>query len=109
MNYHIIRPSHWIAFTQRLKLLGTNSAAARSSKVISHEALQQLTSDIRVVLTRGMKTSLCQKFHAVMAFGALPSATCSDLWLPLDIVLEDLMDGYQVNATSAIEIVTGKH
>ncbi|KAK4755757.1 hypothetical protein SAY87_009514 [Trapa incisa] len=106
-------PSHWVAFTQRLKLLGTNSATIRSSKVISHKALQQLTSDTqidfihRIDLTQGMKTNLCRKFHAVMAIGSLPSATCSDLWLPLDIVLEDLMDGYQVIATSSIEIVTG--
>ncbi|KAH0943117.1 hypothetical protein HID58_002754 [Brassica napus] len=28
-------------------------------------------------------------------------------WLPLDLVFEDAMDGYQVNPTSAIEIITG--
>lgn len=108
MNYHFLSPTHWIAFTRRLKLLGTNSAAVRSSKVISHEALQHLTSDTRIVLTREMKTSSRQKFHAAMAFGVLSSASSSDLWLPLDIVLEDSMDGYQVNVTSAIEIITGK-
>ncbi|CAI9778891.1 unnamed protein product [Fraxinus pennsylvanica] len=32
----------------------------------------------------------------------------SALWLPLDLLLEDAMDGYQVNATSAIEIVAGE-
>lgn len=35
-------------------------------------------------------------------------ASRSAPWLPLDLVLEDVMDGYQVNATSAIEILTGK-
>ena len=31
----------------------------------------------------------------------------SDLWLPLDVVLEDVIDGSQVTATSAVEIITG--
>lgn len=31
----------------------------------------------------------------------------SALWLPLDMLLEDAMDGSQVNATSAVEIITG--
>ncbi|OWM74192.1 hypothetical protein CDL15_Pgr008505 [Punica granatum] len=100
-------PTQWAAFTQRLKVLGTNSAALRNSKIVSHDAFQQLTSDARIVLSREMKTSSHQKFHAVMAFGALSSANFSDVWLPLDIVLEDSMDAYQVNAASAIEIITG--
>lgn len=50
-----------------------------------------------------------------MAFGSLSSsaglcqgASRSALWLPLDLLLEDAMDGYQVNATCGIEIITGK-
>ena len=44
-----------------------------------------------------------------MAFGSLaPSASRSALWLPLDLVLEDAMDGYQVEPTSLIERITGK-
>lgn len=50
-----------------------------------------------------------------MAFGSLSSSAglCqgvsrSALWLPLDLLLEDAMDGYQVNATCGIEIITGK-
>ncbi|KAE8734115.1 Mediator of RNA polymerase II transcription subunit 33B [Hibiscus syriacus] len=49
-----------------------------------------------------------------MAFESLASsaglchgASRSDLWLPLDLVLEDAMDGYLVNTTSAVEIITG--
>ena len=56
-----------------------------------------------------------QKFHEVMASGSLASsaglchgASRSALWLPLDLVLEDFLDGSQVNATSAVEIITGK-
>ena len=55
------------------------------------------------------------KFHEVMASGSLASsaglchgASRSALWIPLDLVLEDLMDGSQVSATSAVEIITGK-
>lgn len=34
-------------------------------------------------------------------------ASHSALWIPFDLVLEDAMDGYQVSATSAIEIIGG--
>ncbi|XP_007034585.2 PREDICTED: mediator of RNA polymerase II transcription subunit 33A [Theobroma cacao] len=107
-------PAHWVGFIQSLRLLGANSAALKNSKALTFEALLELTSDSRVVLSRECKTSSLQKFHAVMAFGSLSSAAglChgasrSDLWLPLDLVLEDAMDGYLVNTTSAIEIITG--
>eukprot|EP00258_Populus_trichocarpa_P046287 XP_024462306.1 mediator of RNA polymerase II transcription subunit 33A isoform X1 [Populus trichocarpa] len=109
-------PTHWIRFFQRLQLLGTNSSALRNSKILTAEDLLQLTtgSGSNIVLSRESKTSSLQKFHSVMAFGSLVSssglcqgASHSALWLPLDLALEDAMDGYQVNATSAIEIITG--
>ncbi|KAL9363916.1 hypothetical protein Peur_041789 [Populus x canadensis] len=109
-------PTHWIRFIQRLQLLGTNSSALRNSKILTAEDLLQLTtgSGSNMILSRESKTSSLQKFHSVMAFGSLVSssglcqgASHSALWLPLDLALEDAMDGYQVNATSAIEIITG--
>ncbi|XP_011010288.1 PREDICTED: mediator of RNA polymerase II transcription subunit 33A [Populus euphratica] len=109
-------PTHWIRFIQRLQLLGTNSSALRNSKILTAEDLLQLTTDSgsSIVSSRESKTSSLQKFHSVMAFGSLVSssglcqgASHSALWLPLDLALEDAMDGYQVNATSAIEIITG--
>ena len=67
------------------------------------------------MFSRESKTSSLQNLHSVMAFGSLVSshglcqgASRSALWLPLDLALEDVMDGYQVNATSAIEIITGR-
>ncbi|XP_039002043.1 mediator of RNA polymerase II transcription subunit 33A-like isoform X2 [Hibiscus syriacus] len=106
--------SHWVNFIQSLPLLGANSAALKTSKVLTSEDLLELTSDSRIVLSRKCKTSSVQKFHAVMAFGSLSysaglchGASRSDLWLPLDLVLEDAMDGYLVNTTSAVEIITG--
>ena len=108
------RPTHWAVFLQRIHLLAANSSALKNSKVITSEALLQLTSDTRVVLSRKCKTSSLQKFHAVMAFGSLASAglchgaSGSALWLPLDLVFEDAVDGSLVSVTSAIETITGK-
>ncbi|KAG6732058.1 hypothetical protein I3842_01G157900 [Carya illinoinensis] len=106
--------THWVDFIQRLRLLEANSSALRNSKALTPEALNQLTSDTRIVLSRECKTTSLQKFHGVMAFGSLSTsaglcqgASRSALWLPLDLLLEDAMDGYLVNATSAIEIITG--
>ncbi|CAN0856442.1 Mediator of RNA polymerase II transcription subunit 33A [Linum grandiflorum] len=106
-------PKHWPRFIERLQLLGANSSAIRSSKVLTSEDLLRLASDKCTVLTQEPKKKLLQKFHAVTSFES-PSVSSavlcdggsiSSLWLPLDLALEDAMDGYQVNATSAIEIV----
>ncbi|XP_015939682.1 mediator of RNA polymerase II transcription subunit 33A [Arachis duranensis] len=107
-------PAHWFSFVQRLQLLAANSSALRNSETLSPEALLQLTSDKYMVLTRECKTSSQQKFHAVMGFEYLSSsaslchgASHSAIWIPLDLVLEDAMDGYQVSTTSGIEIISG--
>ncbi|MCD9643169.1 hypothetical protein HAX54_030388 [Datura stramonium] len=107
-------PTHWESFTKNLRLLVSKSSALRNSKNISPEDLVQLTSDNRVVLSRKCKTSSHKRFHAVMATGSLISsadqchgASPSVLWLPIDLFLEDIMDGSQVAATSAAETLTG--
>lgn len=112
---HFVRPTHWVHFIQRLRLLETNSSALRNSNALTPEALHQLTSDAPTVMSQEYKTTSLQKFHAVMAFGSLSSsagpcqgASHSALWLPLDLLLEDVMDGCLVNATSAIEIISGE-
>ncbi|KAJ7980133.1 Mediator of RNA polymerase II transcription subunit 33A [Quillaja saponaria] len=106
--------TQWLTFIQRLRLLGTNSSALRNSKTMTPELLLQLASGTHMVLSQECKTSSLQKFNIVMAFGSLDGSVSlghgtshSSLWLPLDLVMEDAMDGYQVNATSAIEIITG--
>ncbi|XP_034692228.1 mediator of RNA polymerase II transcription subunit 33A-like isoform X3 [Vitis riparia] len=106
--------SHWGSFIQRLRVLAANSTALRNSKHISPDALLQLTSDARIVLTRECKTSLQKQFHAVVASGSLISSagqchgvSWSALWLPIDMFLEDTMDDSQVVATSAVETLTG--
>jgi len=87
----------------------------RKSKTLSPEALLHLTSDACMVLSKECKTHSQQKFRNVMAFEYLSSsaslchgASHSALWIPLDLVLEDTMDGYQVSATSAVEEISGK-
>ncbi|KAJ4837533.1 Mediator of RNA polymerase II transcription subunit 33A [Turnera subulata] len=107
-------PTHWLRLTRRLQLLVVHSSALRNSKVLTAEDLRLLTSDTHITLARESKKGSHQKFHAVRIFGSLVSsaglshgASPSAQWLPLDLALEDAMDGYQVNATSAIEIVTG--
>lgn len=107
-------PAHWLSFVQRLQLLSTNSLALRKSKTLSPEALLHLTSDACMVLSKECKTHSQQKFRKVMAFEYLSSsaslchgASHSALWIPLDLVLEDTMDGYQVSATSAVEEISG--
>ncbi|XP_024981097.1 mediator of RNA polymerase II transcription subunit 33A-like [Cynara cardunculus var. scolymus] len=107
-------PVHWGSFIQHLRLLVANSTALRNSKDITPEALLQLTSDSRVLLSRECKTISLQQFHAVMACGSLISsagqshgASRSATWLPIDLFLEDTMDGYVVATTSAAETLTG--
>ena len=108
-----LRSSHWGCFIQHVQVLAANSSALRNSKNITPDALLQLTSDKRIVLSRECKTSLQRQFHAVIA-GSLVSSACqchgtsqSALWLPFDLFLEDTMDGSQVTATSAVEVLTG--
>ncbi|XP_009617798.1 mediator of RNA polymerase II transcription subunit 33A-like [Nicotiana tomentosiformis] len=107
-------PTHWDSFMQHLQLLVSNSAALRNSKNISPEALVLLISKNLGVLSRECKTSSRQFFHAVMASGSLAfsasrrdAASTSVLWLPIDLFLEDTMDGFQVAATSSADTLTG--
>lgn len=79
------------------------------------EVLVRLISDTCQTMSLKFKTSCMQKFHEVMVYGPLSSSTgiChgttrSALWLPLDLVLEDAMDGAHINAASVIEVLTGE-
>ena len=109
----LLRPSHWGAFIQQLRVLAAKSMALRNSKHITPEALLQLTSDTRQVLSRECKT-ISREFHAVIGNRSLTSSSgqChgtspSAHWLPIDLFLEDAMDGSQVAATGAVERLTG--
>ncbi|XP_024167259.1 mediator of RNA polymerase II transcription subunit 33B [Rosa chinensis] len=107
-------PSHWGGFVQQLQVLGAHSSVLRTLKHITPESLLQLSSDSRRLLNREGKTISRQEFHAVLSFGSLMSSACqshgassSAFWLPIDLFLEDAMDGSEVAGTSAIETLTG--
>ncbi|CAF1965787.1 mediator of RNA polymerase II transcription subunit 33A isoform X1 [Brassica napus] len=108
------RASSWHEFVRRAQVLGENSMALRSSKVLNSRDLLQLISNRRFGYSDDSKIVSLRKSNAIVDFGSLASfaglchgASLSSLWLPLDLVFEDAMDGYQVNPTSAIEIITG--
>lgn len=107
-------PAHWRCFIQRVQLLTTHSAALRNSELVTPEVLLQLTSDTRKLFTEDHKKISLQDFQAVLSSGSLISsagqchgASWSVLWLPIDLLLEDAMDGSQVPAVSAVENLTG--
>ncbi|OMO77792.1 hypothetical protein CCACVL1_14830 [Corchorus capsularis] len=106
-------PTHWGAFIQQLRILAAQSMALRNSKYVTPDALLQLTSDTRKVLSRESKI-ISQEFHAVIGSGSLTSSSgqyhgtsSSGHWLPIDLFLEDAMDGSEVAATGAVESLIG--
>lgn len=106
-------PAHWGSFIHHLRLLVGNSTALRNSKDITPEALMQLTSDNCVQPSGECKKISLQQFHAVMASGSLISSSGQSygashlaIWLPIDLFLEDAMDGFVVATTSAAETLT---
>lgn len=107
--------SNWSSFKRRMELLAENSAALRNSKVVTPKALLKFISGSSESLSPEGQAKSLQEFHHVMSSGRLISSAYSFcngvsrsvLWLPVDLLLEDAMDGSQVDATSAVEIVTG--
>ncbi|KAK1359121.1 hypothetical protein POM88_043595 [Heracleum sosnowskyi] len=107
-------PASWESIIEGLQILAVNSSALRNSKNITADDLLILTSDAHSVLSGDSNKSSHKKFRAVMASGSLisSSAQChgarhSALWLPIDIFLEDTMDGSQVVARSATKTLIG--
>ncbi|WOH01664.1 hypothetical protein DCAR_0521049 [Daucus carota subsp. sativus] len=107
-------PTSWECFVEGLQLLAVNSLALRNSKNITADALLKLTSDANSVFSGESNRRPHQQFHAVKTSGSLISSSAqshgarhSALWLPIDIFLEDTMDGSQVVATSATETLIG--
>ncbi|XP_016696073.1 mediator of RNA polymerase II transcription subunit 33B isoform X2 [Gossypium hirsutum] len=111
-NYQ--KSSHWGTFLQQLRVLAAKSVALRNAKHITPEALLNLTSDMHKVVSRKCKTISQQELNAVIGSGSLTTSSgqChgtspSAHWLPIDLFLEDAMDGSQVAATGAVESLTG--
>lgn len=98
----LCRPSHWGSFIRQLHLLASNSSVLRNLKHITSETLLLSAENI---ISRESKLESNGVIAAAshMSYGD----GCSSLWLPFDLILEDAMDGGQVTAFSAIEILTG--
>ncbi|KAI3814826.1 hypothetical protein L1987_14472 [Smallanthus sonchifolius] len=101
-------PVHWRSFIQDVEVLAVNSSALRNSKMMTPEILLQLISDDRKIGSEEKKANYLQEIHTVMSSSAGIShiVSSSSLWISIDLVLEDAMDGSQVDTTSAIEIIT---
>ncbi|KAL6839030.1 hypothetical protein ACP4OV_031084 [Aristida adscensionis] len=106
-----MRQSHWGAFTTRLHLLAANSSTLQNS-AISLEPFQQLIiGDCNVY--GETKHYMRKRFHQIVASGPVSSpngrclgASYSSLWIPIDMYLEDCLDG-SIAATNSIEILSG--
>ncbi|KAI3711880.1 hypothetical protein L1987_70429 [Smallanthus sonchifolius] len=80
----------------------------RNSKMMTPEILLQLISDDRKIGSEEKKANYLQEIHTGLSSSAGIShkVSSSSLWISIDLVLEDAMDGLQVDTTSAIEIIT---
>ncbi|XP_044965855.1 mediator of RNA polymerase II transcription subunit 33A isoform X2 [Hordeum vulgare subsp. vulgare] len=103
--------TQWGLFTYRLQLLVANSSTLQAS-TMSLQAFQQLILDDHNVHGEN-KHSLHKKFHPMVASNPLssPNGHClggsySALWIPIDMYLEDCLDG-SIAATNSIEILSG--
>ncbi|GER24801.1 mediator of RNA polymerase II transcription subunit [Striga asiatica] len=72
-------------------LLSARSTSLRNSKSISPEALLRLTSDTWRVLSRTCKLSIIST--PMSSSGKCNGTVNSSLWLPIDLYLEDMIDG----------------
>ncbi|KAE9612788.1 hypothetical protein Lalb_Chr06g0176771 [Lupinus albus] len=115
---HTNMPTHWETFVHRLQRLAANSLVLRSMKNVTPESLLSFTikSDGLKLLSSQWKTTHKLELNAVMAAGAGSQISCalqthddswSLLWLPIDLILEDAMNGDHVAETSAVELLTG--
>ncbi|RDX87669.1 Mediator of RNA polymerase II transcription subunit 33A, partial [Mucuna pruriens] len=112
-SYHR-RSSYWGSFIHQMQLLVSNSSVFRNLKHITAESLLLLTQNIHEIASREFKTKSKLETNVVIPAGSMMSFagqsygdSWSSLWLPIDLILEDALDGGQVAAFSAIEIITG--
>lgn len=106
------RPSHWKSFSQCLHLLTSNSLALKNSTV-STGRLINWSFDILNKKCWQFKHSKYRDLCPISSgpFES-PGGHChgpsrSAIWVPLDLYLEDAIDG-SVAATNAIETISGK-
>ncbi|XP_061337359.1 mediator of RNA polymerase II transcription subunit 33B-like [Gastrolobium bilobum] len=115
---HRNMPIHWVPFAHQLQRLAANSLVLKNLKHVTAESLLPLDfkSNGLKLLSPEWKTTPKLELNAVMAASAGSQISCavqshhdswSSLWLPIDLILEDAMDGDHVAETSAVECLTG--
>ncbi|EPS68585.1 hypothetical protein M569_06182 [Genlisea aurea] len=94
--------TQWEGFVDNLRLLVNHSSTLRNTISGLPEILMQLISP-------GARSTVMESRRKPLlnSAGLCVGVSWSALWLPLDLQLEDAMDGSQVNATSAVEIIKG--
>ncbi|KAL5096828.1 hypothetical protein RYX36_001155 [Vicia faba] len=107
-------PLHWGSFNYQMQLLASNSSLLRNLK---HNAntLLSLMGNIRVGVSHERNTKSKLESNVIVTptgsqisfAGQSYGSIYSSLWLPIDLILEDALEGGQVAAFSAIEIITG--
>ncbi|KAG4914384.1 hypothetical protein JHK87_051941 [Glycine soja] len=108
-------PAHWGPFLHQLQQLAANSTVLRSLKHVTPESLLPLdfnstTGNGIKLLSSDWKTTPTLELNAVMADSCAVQSrhdSWSLLWLPIDLILEDAMDGNHVAEASAVEALTG--
>jgi len=111
----ICRPAHWGPFVHQLQRLAANSTVLRSLKQVTPDSLLPLNFNsapgIKGLSSEWKSTPKLELSAVVAASCAVQSCkdNWSSLWLPIDLILEDAMDGNHVAEASAVEVLTGKH
>ncbi|XP_020101456.1 mediator of RNA polymerase II transcription subunit 33A-like [Ananas comosus] len=104
-------PSQWGSFASRLHLLATKSSALRNSTV-SVQLFQRLIAGDWNILGKECKQNRKLEVRSLISFGSRTlggyclGASPSALWIPIDLYLEDCIDG-SVAATNSIELLSG--
>ncbi|XP_027358349.1 mediator of RNA polymerase II transcription subunit 33B-like [Abrus precatorius] len=112
---HRNMPAHWAPFVHQLQRLAANSLVLRSLKHVTPESLFpfDFNSNELKLFSNESKTTPKLELSAIMAASPLSCAvqsrhdSWSSLWLPIDLILEDAMDGHHVAENSAVEVLTG--
>ncbi|CAK8541974.1 unnamed protein product [Lathyrus sativus] len=104
---HRNMPLHWGYFNYQMQLLASNSSILRNSKH-NADTLLSLMENIRSNTKFKLESIVGIPSGSQISFaGQSYGSSWSSFWLSIDLILEDALDGGQVAAFSAIEIITG--
>ncbi|OUZ99643.1 hypothetical protein BVC80_9061g76 [Macleaya cordata] len=109
---HLNMPEKFNGLLQRLQFMEANKLVSSNLKSAS-QLLVRLSANIQRVLGFQNQVNKRQLIGALIDIGSCSSTSCSNFgahraacWVPFDIYMETAMDGKQLPATSAIDILT---